>query len=150
MYRIGELAKAFDVKNDTLRFYEKHGLLTPSSRSDSGYRMYSEEDKQILSFILRAKTVGFSLADIHELLSIEVDKANSACADVKVVVDAKLAEVETKMAELNHFQKSLKRLSNACCGGSESAADCTILEALASDVNNIHPEQHHHLNKERF
>jgi len=148
MYRIGELARAFHLKNDTLRFYEKHGLLTPSSRSESGYRMYTEEDKQILSFIVRAKTVGFSLADIHELLSIEIDKANSACADVKIVVDAKLIEVEKKIAELNHFQKSLQRLSNACCGGTESAADCTILEALASDVNNVYPERHHHTHKE--
>lgn len=143
MYRIGELAADFKVKNDTLRFYEKHGLLTPSSRSDSGYRLYTEQDKKTLSFILRAKTVGFSLADIHELLSIEVDKDNNACADVKLVVDAKLTEVEKKIAELNHFQQSLKRLSDACCGGSESAAQCTILEALESDIENPHPEHHH-------
>lgn len=143
MYRIGELAKAFNVKNDTLRFYEKHGLLAPSNRSESGYRMYTEQDKQTLSFILRAKTVGFSLADIQELLSIEVDKANNACADVKILVDDKLAEVEQKIAELKHFQHSLKRLSDACCGGPGSAEHCTILEALESDVFNVQKESHH-------
>ncbi|MGB3385828.1 MAG: Zn(2+)-responsive transcriptional regulator [Marinomonas sp.] len=143
MYRIGELANDFKVKSDTLRFYEKHGLLTPSKRSDSGYRLYTEQDKKTLSFILRAKTVGFSLADIHELLSIEVDKDNNACADVKIVVDAKLEEVERRIAELNHFQQSLKQLSDACCGGPGSAAQCTILEALESDVHNVQPEHHH-------
>lgn len=144
MYRIGELAKACKINNDTLRFYEKNGLLSPSNRSDSGYRLYSEKDKEILQFILRAKGVGFSLAEIRELLSIEVDKANNACADVKELVDAKLLDVEQKLAELTRFQTSLKRLSDACCGGEESAEHCTILEALESDTSQIRHEHHHH------
>ena len=94
MYQIGELAKACGINHDTLRFYEKNALLTPSHRSESGYRLYTEKDKEILQFILRAKSVGFTLAEIRELLSIEIDKANNACADVKVLVDTKLSEVE--------------------------------------------------------
>lgn len=147
MYRIGELAKACGIKNDTLRFYEKNSLLSPSSRSDSGYRLYTDKDKDILKFILRAKGVGFSLADIRELLSIEVDKANNACADVKILVDAKLDDVEKKLMELVRFQTSLKRLSDACCGGAESAEHCTILEALESGTDQVRPEHHH--NKEK-
>ena len=73
MYRIGELSALYDIKADTLRFYEKHGLLSPSSRSDSGYRLYNQADSERLKFILRAKAVGFSLNDIADLLSIEVD-----------------------------------------------------------------------------
>ena len=142
MYRIGELAKACDINNDTLRFYEKNGLLSPSSRSESGYRLYTEKDKETLEFILRAKGVGFTLAEIRELLSIEINKADNACADVKVLVDTKLSDVEKKLAELTRFQTSLKRLSDACCGGEESAEHCTILEALESDKNDVRHEHH--------
>jgi len=142
MYRIGELAQLFELKTDTLRFYEKHGLLSPSSRTDSGYRIYTQSDAERLRFIVRAKGVGFTLADIAELLSIELDKSNWACADVKGLVDDKLANVEAKIAELNHFQLSLQRLSQACCGGPESAEHCSILEALESSDDNIEREQH--------
>ncbi|MCW8995923.1 MAG: Zn(2+)-responsive transcriptional regulator [Psychromonas sp.] len=137
MYRIGELAQRYQIKTDTLRFYDKHGLLTPSSRSTSGYRMYSEKDAQRLRFILRAKAIGFSLTDIAELLSIELDKSNWACADVKGVVDSKLAALDVKLAELNYFRSSLQRLSAACCGGPESAEHCSILEALESNSSTI-------------
>lgn len=144
MYRIGELAKQCEVKADTLRFYEKHGLLSPSSRTDSGYRIYTENDAERLRFILRAKAVGFTLAEISELLSIELDKSNWACADVKGMVDSKLAHVEAKIAELKYFQVSLQRLSDACCGGPESAEHCSILEALETNTDNIKCENHGH------
>ncbi|ASJ98722.1 MULTISPECIES: Zn(2+)-responsive transcriptional regulator [Shewanella] len=143
MYRIGELAKQCEVKADTLRFYEKHGLLSPSMRSDSGYRLYTEHDAERLRFILRAKAVGFTLSEITELLSIDLDKSNWACADVKGMVDIKLANVEEKIAELNHFRVSLQRLSDACCGGPESAEHCSILEALESNVE-VKCENHSH------
>lgn len=148
MYRIGELAKQCEVKADTLRFYEKHGLLAPSSRSDSGYRLYNEHDAERLRFILRAKAVGFTLAEIAELLSIELDKSNWACADVKGLVDSKLTQVNEKISELNHFQVSLQRLSDACCGGAESAEHCSILEALESNTDNIKCENHEHRHDE--
>jgi len=143
MYKIGELAKACGINNDTLRFYEKNALLCPSTRSESGYRLYTEKDKETLQFILRAKGVGFTLAEISELLSIEVSKADNACSDVKILVDTKLNDVETKLAELIRFQTSLKRLSDACCGGAESAEHCTILEALESDTNDVRHEHNH-------
>jgi len=132
MYRIGELAKLCGIKTDTLRFYEKHGLLAPSSRTESGYRMYTSADVQRLKFILRAKAVGFTLAEILDLLSIELDRSNRACADVKGMVNDKLSQVEAKLVELNQFRVSLERLSAACCGGPESAEHCSILEALES------------------
>ncbi|ETI58160.1 Zn(2+)-responsive transcriptional regulator [Marinomonas profundimaris] len=142
MYRIGELAKLCGINNDTLRFYEKNALLTPSSRSESGYRLYTDKDKETLHFILRAKGVGFTLAEIQELLSIEVNKADKACMDVKMLVDTKLHNVEKKLAELVRFQTSLKRLSDACCGGEESAEHCTILEALESNTDDVRHEHH--------
>lgn len=143
MFRIGELAKQFGINTDTLRFYEKQGLLMPSNVGNNGYRYYSDNDAQTLGFILRAKAIGFSLNDIKSLLSIEVDKANNECSDVKELVDDKLAQVTKKIQELRTFQRSLQRLSNACCGGHESAEDCTILQALESETLDIVPEHHH-------
>jgi MerR family transcriptional regulator, Zn(II)-responsive regulator of zntA len=140
MYRIGELAAQCDIKADTLRFYEKHGLLAPSSRSDAGYRLYNDHDKARLSFIIRAKAVGFTLNEIAELLSIELDKSNWACADVKGMVDSKLVQVQAKIQELSHFANSLQSLSNACCGGPESAEHCSILEALESSSKELEPK----------
>ncbi|NRD75542.1 Zn(2+)-responsive transcriptional regulator [Shewanella sp. VB17] len=148
MYRIGELAKQSEVKADTLRFYEKHGLLAPSSRSDAGYRLYNEKDAERLRFILRAKAVGFTLAEIAELLSIELDKSNWACADVKGLVDVKLTQVNEKISELNYFKMSLQRLSDACCGGPESAEHCSILEALESNTDSIKCENKAHQHDE--
>ncbi|WP_394130208.1 Zn(2+)-responsive transcriptional regulator [Shewanella maritima] len=143
MYRIGELAKRCGIKSDTLRFYEKQGLLAPLHRSDSGYRVYSDDDEARLRFILRAKAVGFTLNEIAELLSIELDKSNWACADVKGLVDSKLLQVQTKIAELMQFSSSLQSLSDACCGGPDSAEHCSILEALESSDNmQVKPENH--------
>ncbi|RLV58755.1 Zn(2+)-responsive transcriptional regulator [Parashewanella curva] len=130
MYRIGELAGAYDINTDTLRYYEKHGLLSPSERTESGYRIYSEQDAQLLKFILRAKNVGFTLNEIQELVSIELNKSQWACADVKGRVDKKLDNITAKILELQKFQKGLQELSDSCCGGDESAEYCSILEAL--------------------
>ncbi|MBY5923135.1 Zn(2+)-responsive transcriptional regulator [Ferrimonas balearica] len=130
MYRIGELAQRFEIKTDTLRYYEKHGLLSPSGRSDSGYRLYNDEDEVKLRFILRAKAVGFSLAQIQELLVIDASRAKWACQDVKGIVEKKVVELEQKIAELTQFRDSLQQLADACCGGPESAEHCSILEAL--------------------
>lgn len=144
MYQIGELSTLCNINKDTLRFYEKSGLLQASARSSAGYRLYSEQDKDILCFILRAKGVGFTLAETQELLSIEIDKESKACSDVKQLVDDKLTEIEAKIAELKCFQNSLKTLSNACCGGHESAVHCTILEALEQDSNDVRYEHSVH------
>ncbi|MCL1038312.1 Zn(2+)-responsive transcriptional regulator [Shewanella corallii] len=141
MYRIGELAGMCEVKADTLRFYEKHGLLAPSMRTDSGYRMYTEQDANRLRFILRAKEVGFTLSEITELLSIELNKSEWACADVKGMVDDKLAQVEERIAQLNVFKTTLQALSRACCGGPESAEHCSILEALESSLTEVRCEE---------
>jgi len=142
MFRIGELAKRYQVKTDTLRFYDKEGLLTPSSRSESGYRLYTDEDANKLHFILRAKRIGFSLTEIIELLSIETEKANWACFDVKKVVDEKLVDIESKIQALTQFKSSLTALSDSCCGGKVSAENCSILEALESNSDKVRHEQH--------
>ncbi len=130
MYQIGELAKKLSVSTDTLRYYEKHGLLAPYDRSDTGYRLYNEENLRSLAFILSAKKCGFTLSDIKGLLSINIDKTNHSCQDVKSFTEQKLYQVEDKIRELTVIQLSLQKLVQACCGGSESAAHCSILSTL--------------------
>jgi len=131
MLKIGALASLAGVSRDTLRFYEKHGLITPDTRTDSGYRLYSETDVYRISFILSAKEVGFTLNEIHQLLELEVTKDDKSCHDVKQFVDNKIQVVNQRLGEMEKIKQSLKTLSNACCGGDEPATQCTILSALS-------------------
>ena len=131
MLKIGALASLAGVSRDTLRFYEKHGLITPDTRTDSGYRLYSETDVYRISFILSAKEVGFTLNEIHQLLELEVTKDDKSCHDVKQFVDNKIQVVNQRLGEMEKIKQSLKTLSNACCGGGEPATHCTILGALS-------------------
>ena len=128
--QIGELAKLSQCSIDTLRYYEKHGLLQPSGRTAAGYRQYDATALQQLQFIQRAKAVGFSLADIHELLSLRIDQDQHSCEEVKNLTASKLQAVAVKLAELQRFQQALQQLHDACCGGPESARHCTILSTL--------------------
>lgn len=135
MLKIGELATQANVSRDTLRFYEKHGLIKPSNRSDAGYRLYSDSDIHRISFILSAKEVGFTLNEIHQLLELEVTKDQKSCEEVKQFVDAKITIVNQRLTEIKRIKKSLQTLSNACCGGDEPATHCTILEALGDQAS---------------
>lgn len=139
--KIGELVKRHGVSVDTIRFYEKQLLLRPSARSEAGYRLYLEADSQRLAFILRAKSVGFSLQQIHELLQIEDNKSQWQCSDVKDKVQQKIGEIGKQLAELQQFQQALQQLDAACCGGSISATECSILAALEQG-STAKPEQH--------
>lgn len=130
MYKIGELAQQLSVSTDTLRYYEKHKLLTATSRGENGYRLYDQEALKVMQFIIRAKSVGFSLNEISELLSIKVDKASHSCAEVKNFTEQKLVQVTKKIDELLLFKSSLQLLVDACCGGDEQATHCSILSAL--------------------
>lgn len=130
MYRIGELAKLTGVSNDTLRYYEKNQLIAPARRTDAGYRMYAPEAAEKIRFIQRAKGVGFTLNDINELLSIQIEKTEHSCQEVKTFTETKLEDVEHKLAELTRIKLALEKLNEACCGGPESAEHCSILQAL--------------------
>ncbi len=131
MLKIGELSKLANISQDTLRFYEKNGLILPSSRNAAGYRLYSHEDVHRIGFILSAKEVGFTLSEIHELLALEVSKDRASCYDVKQFVDDKIKTVNQRIKEMQKIKKSLQALSSACCGGAEPATHCTILDALS-------------------
>lgn len=130
MYKIGELAKLVDVTPDTIRYYEKQGMMGSGVRTESGHRIYNENDLQRLRFIRYAKTIGFTLDAIMELLSIRIDPAHHTCQESKSIVDRRLSEVEYKLSELERMRDSLKRLSDACCGSAHTSISCSILEAL--------------------
>ncbi|UTV27588.1 Zn(2+)-responsive transcriptional regulator [Photobacterium atrarenae] len=133
MYLIGQLAKLCDVSSDTLRFYEKNGLLTPAGRSDSGYRLYNEACLKQINFILKAKELGLSLDEIRELLEIRLEATEHSCAEVKAITSAKLTLIDGKIAELSRIRMALKKINDACCGeDNDDASHCSILEALAA------------------
>lgn len=130
MYRIGQLAKLADVTPDTIRFYEKQQMMEHEVRTEGGFRLYSDSDLQRLRFIRYGRQLGFTLEAIRELLSIRVDPEHHTCQESKTIVQKRLTEVEAMIAELQHMQRSLKRLNDACCGTSHSSVYCSILEAL--------------------
>jgi MerR family copper efflux transcriptional regulator len=125
---IGRLARAAGVNIDTIRYYERHGLLPRASRRVSGYREYAVDDVARLSFIRRAKELGFSLADIAELLSLSHDRRD--VRGVKRKAEERLAEVERKIDELKRVRRGLKTLIDACPGHGELAT-CPIVAALS-------------------
>jgi len=130
MYKIGQLAKLADVTPDTIRYYEKQQMMDHEIRTEGGFRLYSENDLQRLRFIRYGRQLGFSLEAIRELLSIRIDPEHHTCQESKTIVQTRLQEVEGMIAELQHMQRSLSRLNDACCGTAHSSLYCSILEAL--------------------
>jgi MerR family Zn(II)-responsive transcriptional regulator of zntA len=128
--RIGELSKSTGFKVETLRYYEKLNLLEPISRTEAGYREYDSESLKQLRFIKQAKSVGFSLSEIAELLTLRVERDQHSCGDVKQIAEQKIDQIDCKINELDKMRKALHKITDACCGGSEPATSCTILNAL--------------------
>jgi MerR family copper efflux transcriptional regulator len=129
---IGRLAKAAGVNIDTIRYYERHGLLPRAARRESGYREYAADDVARLLFIRRAKELGFSLTDIGELLSLSQDR-RSDMRGVKRKAEERLADVEGKIEELKRVRRGLKTLIDACPGHGQLAT-CPIVAALSTDA----------------
>lgn len=127
-YTTGKLAVKAGVNVETIRYYERRGLLPEPLRIGSGYRQYSEKDIRRILFIKHAKELGFSLKEILELLALRVDP-NCTCGDVKRRAMARLSDVEKKIKSLQRIKKALKVLI-ASCSGVGPTGDCPILEAL--------------------
>lgn len=126
--KIGTLGRATDTNVETIRYYERIGLLSKPPRTDGNYRAYGAPDLARLSFIRRARDLGFSLDQVRALLELSDDKARD-CATVDDLARDHLAEVERKIADLEALKAALSDLIASCCGG--TVADCRILEALA-------------------
>jgi Hg(II)-responsive transcriptional regulator len=125
---IGQVARRAGVGVETVRFYEREGLLEEPPRRASGYRQYSEQVVTRLRFIKRAKLLGFSLKEISELLLLRVD-AQTSCEVVKQRTEAKIAEVERKLLELQRVRQALLQVHSLCTGQGPTSA-CPMLDAL--------------------
>ena len=129
---IGQLAHGAGVNLQTVRYYERRGLMPPPSRTLAGYRQYSPDALARLRFIKRAQDLGFSLEEIQGLLELRIDRPSStACARVRSATEAKVAMVERKIRELQRIKRSLDRLI-ASCRARKPTGDCPILEAIES------------------
>jgi MerR family copper efflux transcriptional regulator len=123
---IGQLARRAGVAVDTVRYYERNQLLVPAGRLDSGYRRYGDTELKRLRFIRRAKALGFTLADIRDLLSLSEQRS---VPKIKRAAEARLADVERRMVELEQIRDALRTLVAACPGHGRADA-CPILNAL--------------------
>lgn len=126
---IGEAARASGVSSKMIRHYESIGLLPRSSRNDSGYRIYSDSDLHNLRFIGTARSLGFSLEEIRQLLSLWQDK-NRSSADVKALVTNHIAELDRKIAEMSAMRDTLSNLAKTCSGNARP--DCPILNGISA------------------
>jgi MerR family transcriptional regulator, copper efflux regulator len=129
--KIGELAETAGVNVQTVRFYERRGLLPAPERTESGYRSYDEPDLLRLRFILRAKVLGFTLTEIRELLGLRVDPDRTV-DDVRQRALAKIADTETKIRGLERIRSALRRLVDAC-DAHDSIEQCALMHAIGAE-----------------
>ncbi len=126
---IGELAARLGVNVQTVRYYERRGLLVPAERRASGYRAYTDAAVERLRFIRRAQELGFTLAEIGELLELRLDPGTTA-ADVKQRAVQKIDEIDAKLRDLERIRDALSHLAGRCRGGRGPTGDCPLLDAL--------------------
>jgi Cu(I)-responsive transcriptional regulator len=124
---IGEAAAASGLPAKTIRYYEDIGLIRPR-RDANGYRAFAPDDAHKLTFLARARTLGFSIADCRALLQLYEDDARSA-ADVKAIARQHLAEIDAKIADLTAMRATLSELVDRCAG--DDRPDCPILRSLS-------------------
>src|SRR2546423_7050462 len=125
---IGQVARRAGVGVETVRFYEREGLLEEPPRRTSGYRVYSEQVIKRIHFIKRAQRLGFSLKEITELLMLRVD-GQTSCEEVKQHTEAKITEVERKLIELQRMRQALLQVATLCTGQGPGSR-CPMLDAL--------------------
>ena len=125
---IGKLAKKAQVNIETIRYYERRGLISRPPRPHSGYRQYSDKIIKRIDFIKRAKELGFSLREIGELLSLRLDPS-TPCSEVKSRAEAKIVNIEEKIRSLQNMKLALVELTKAC-SGQGPITECPIIIAL--------------------
>ena len=126
---IGQAARHSGLSAKMIRYYESIGLLKPAHRSDSGYRLYSDDDLHTLAFIKRSRDLGFSLEEVGKLLALWQDRQR-ASSDVKALARQHIDELNQKIVELTSLRDTLQELVDTCQG--DHRPDCPILTGLAS------------------
>lgn len=135
--QIGELGRATATKVETIRYYEQTGLLPPPARTQANYRRYGENHLARLSFIRRARDLGFPIERVRALLDLSDDRGRD-CATIDRIATEHLREVDRKIADLSALRRELSTLIASCEGG--TVAECRILEALAPVVGDTHAD----------
>ena len=130
-WTIGQLAKTVGVNVQTVRYYERLKLLSPSVRRLSGYRVYGENEERRLRFIRNAQSLGFTLHEIEELLNLRVS-STGRCGEVQQTAQTKLKQVEGKVRDLRALAKALRSLISAC-NASQPTDRCPILTSLETE-----------------
>lgn len=127
--KIGEAAAAAGVRIQTLRYYEDRGLLAAPGRTEGGFRLYTRDIVRRVRFIKRAQTLGFTLEEVAELLTLD-SSTGTTCGEVKPLVERKLSTVEEKIEQLKRLRVSLLQLRDTCPGKRTARAECPILASL--------------------
>lgn len=127
----GELAKATGCNLETIRYYEKIGLLHAPGRTPAGHRVYADKDHSRLRFILRTRELGFSIEEIRNLLSL-VDTNDYTCGDIHALTTTHLKSISQKISDLKILKDTLAVISNKC--GKGKTPDCPIIQALVNDT----------------
>ena len=125
--KIGAAAAASGCHLETIRYYEREGLLPPPARAGNGYRRYTSDEVERLRFISRGRELGFNLDEIRSLLRLNDDPTMSCC-DVDSIARTHLSDIGTRIAELQRMASELERVIAGCAGGDRGT--CTILDAL--------------------
>lgn len=128
---IGQVARSAGIGVETVRFYERQGLLPEPPRLGSGYRQYPEDVVDRLRFIRRAKELGFSLKEIKELFALRVDP-NTTCAEVRNRAEEKIIDIEAKIEALQKIKQAITKLTKICSGRGPTS-NCPILDALNTE-----------------
>ncbi len=139
---IGQLAKQAGVKPDTVRFYEKEGLLAKPARTTAGYRVYDEAAVKQLRFIKQAQSLGFSLQEVKRILNLR-GEGKTTCRCVLAIAEATLGETETKLKELQAFRDALKQhvehwRTQSKAGSRMAAEFCSLIESSAEPQTGEH------------
>ncbi len=132
---IGKVAKLAEVSIDTIRYYERHNLLSPAQKSGAGYRLYNDEAVRRLHFIKHAQYCGLSLAEIRQLLDL-TRQDDSCCEDVRSLVIQKKLQLEHKIKSLKAMSQALSDLIAICVDDTKPLDACPILAALETSLKN--------------
>jgi len=135
---IGRLAEHTGTNIETIRYYERAGLWPAPTRSASGYRLYGTEHLKRLNFIRRARLLGFSIGEVRTLLRL-ADERKRPCGEVRVVAEAHLADVRTKIADLKAMERVLKETVARCAEGTGS--HCPLIDAFYREGNPVSPRR---------
>lgn len=130
-FKIGEVARRADVNKETVRYYEKRGLIPEPDRRRSGYRIFTRRHIDQIKFIKRAQELGFTLSEIKELLELRMDE-DTTCSEIKSEAQEKYQDVVEKIEDLQRIKETLIDLIDSCSGEGPKG-DCPILEALEGE-----------------